>query len=130
MALQFLHSPVVILKSSLEARLIHLRLDGDQHAVRVATNLLTGDLVDDYLVGIDDMMEDDETTHQLLSAIGLTWNDGDECVDYYMPNSYPAPWLECFTLPPPSREDPEWRLGIQEAYRHVDDTSGRLIKPT
>ena len=87
-------------------------------------------MVDDYLVGIDDMMEDDETTHQMLSALGLTWNDGNECIDYYMPNGYPAPWLQCFTLPPPSREDPEWRLGIQEAYRHVDDTSGKLIKPT
>ena len=129
MALQFLHSPVVILKSSLEARLIHLRLDVDQHAVRVATNLLTGDLVDDYLVGIDDMMEDDETTHQMLSALGLTWNDGHECIDYYMPNGNPAPWLECVTLPLPARDDPAWRFGVQEAYRHIDDTSGKLVKP-
>ena len=129
MALHFAFSPVIILKRSLEARLAELRQLGDQHAIIVATNLLTGQLVDDYLVGIDDMMDDDETTHQMLSALGLRWNDGNECVDYYMPNSYPAPWLECFTLPHPSREDPEWRLGTQEAYRHVDNTSGKLIKP-
>ena len=129
MALQFTFSPVVILKRSLEARLAELEQRDDQHAIIVATNMLNGELVDDYLVGIDDMMDGDETTHQMLSALGLRWNDGDECVDYYMPNSYPAPWLECFTLPPPSREDPEWRFGIQEGYRHVDDTSGRIIQP-
>jgi hypothetical protein len=129
MALQFLHSPVVILKSSLEAMLSHLRLDDDQDAIRVATNLLNGDLVDDYLVGIDDMMDDDETTHQMLTALGLIWNDGYKCVDYYMPSRYSVPWLECFTLPPPTRDDPAWRFGVQEAYRHIDDTSGKLIKP-
>ena len=129
MALQFLHSPVVILKSSLEARLIHLRLDGDQHAIGVATNLLNGDLVDDYLVGIDDMMDNDDTTHHMLSVLGLTWHDGTQCVDYFTPDSFPAPWLECFTLPLPTRDDPAWRFGVQEAYRHIDDTSGKLIKP-
>jgi hypothetical protein len=129
MALQFSHSPVVILKRSLETKLIDLRLRGDQHAIRLATNLLNGELVDDYLVGIDDMMDDDETTHQMLAALGLTWNDGNECVDYFMPNLYPAQWLECFTLPLPTRDDPAWRFGVQEAYRHIDDTSGKLIKP-
>lgn len=129
MALQFAHSPVIILRRSLEKRLIDLQQQGDQHAIRVATKLLNGDLVDDYLVGIDDMMDDDKTTHQMLAALGLTWNDGNECVDYFMPNLYPAPWLECFTLPLPARDDPAWRFGVQEAYRHIDDTSGKLIKP-
>jgi len=129
MALQFAHSPVIILRRSLEKRLIDLQQQGDQHAIRVATKLLNGDLVDDYLVGIDDMMDDDETTHQMMAALGLTWNDGNECVDYFMPNLYPAPWLECFTLPLPARDDPAWRFGVQEAYRHIDDTSGKLIKP-
>lgn len=128
MALQFTHSPVVILKRSLEARLHELKLAGDEHAVRVATNLLKGDLVDDYLVGIDDMMDDDDSTHQMLSALGLTWNDGNECVDYYMPTSYPAPWLECFTLPLPARDDPAYKFGVQEAYRHIDDPSSVVIK--
>ena len=128
MALQFLHSPILILKRSLEARLIHLRLDGDQHAIRVATNLLNGELVDDYLVGIDDMMDDDETTHHMLTALGLTWNDGIECVDYYVPNSFPARWLECYTLPLPARDDPAWRFGVQEAYKHIEDESTKVIK--
>lgn len=129
MALQFAHSPVVILKRSLETRLIDLWQEGDQHAIRVATNLLNGELVDDFLVGIDDMMDDDETTHQMLKALGLTWNDGNECLDYYLPHRFPAPWLECFTLPLPARDDPAWRFGVQEAYCHIDDTSGKLIKP-
>jgi hypothetical protein len=128
MALQFTHSPVVILKRSLEKRLIDLQQQGDQHAIRVATNLLNGDLVDDYLVGIDDMMDDDESTHQMLTALGLTWNDGNKCVDYFMPNFYPAPWLECFTLPPPTRDDPAWRFGVQEAYKHIWDQSNKVIK--
>jgi len=129
MGLQFTHSPVIILKRSLERRLRLLIAEDNQPAIRVATNLLNGELVDDYLVGIDDMMDDDEITHQMLTALGLTWNDGKECVDYYLPNLYPAPWLECFTLPPPTRDDPAWRFGVQEAYRHIDDTSGKLIKP-
>jgi hypothetical protein len=36
--------------------------------------LLNGELVDDYLVGINDMMDDNETTHQMLTALGMTWN--------------------------------------------------------
>lgn len=130
MAIQFSHSPVVILKRSLETRLIDLRQKGDQHAIRVATNLLNGELVDDYLVGIDDVMDDDETTHQMLTALGLIWNDGNECVDYYMQNRYPAPWLECFTLPPPTQDDPAWRFGVQEAYKHIGDESTKVIKST
>jgi len=36
--------------------------------------LLNGELVDDYLVGINDMMDDNETTPQMLTALGMTWN--------------------------------------------------------
>jgi hypothetical protein len=129
MALQFTHSPVIILKRSLELRLRVLVAEDNQPAIRVATNLLTDDLVDDYLVGIDDMMDNDDTTHHMLSVLGLTWHDGTQCVDYFTPDSFPAPWLDCFTLPPPTRDDPAWRFGVQEAYRHIDDTSGKLIKP-
>lgn len=127
MALQFGHSPeVVVLKRSLEIRLIDIWLEGDQHAIRVATNLLNCDLVDDYLVGIDDMIDDEETTHQMLTALGLTWSDGNKCVDYYMPNRHPAPWLECFTLPPPTHDDPARRFGVQEAYKHIEDESTKV----
>jgi hypothetical protein len=128
MGLQFTHSPVIILKRSLELRLRLLVVEDNQPAIRVATNLLNGDLVDDYLVGIDDMIDDDETTHQMLTTLGLTWNDGNECVDYYMPSRYSAPWLECFTLPPPTRGDPAWRFGVQEAYKHIGDESTKVIK--
>ena len=106
MALQFVDSPVAILGRSLVTRLIDFLQQCDQHVIRVATNFLNGELIDDYLVGIDDMMDDDETTHQMLTALGLIWNDGNECVDYYMQNRYPAPWLECFTPPPPTLDDP------------------------
>jgi hypothetical protein len=129
MGLQFTHSPVIILKRSLELRLRVLVAEDNQPAIRVATNLLNGDLVDDYLVGIDDMMDNDDTTHHMLSVLGLTWHDGTQCVDYFTPDSFPAPWLECFTLPLATRDDPAWRFGVQEAYRHIDDTSGKLIKP-
>jgi len=128
MGLQFTHSPVIIRKRSLELRLRLLVAEDNQPAIRVANNLLNGELVDDYLVGIDDMMDDDETTHQMLTALGLTWNDGKECVDYYLPNLYPAPWLKCFTLPPPTRDDPAWRYGVQEAYKHIEDKSTKVIK--
>jgi len=129
MALIFTHTPVIILKRSLETRLQALTASDTKHAVRVATNLLNGDLVDDYLVGIDDMMDNDDTTHHMLSVLGLKWHDGTQCLDYFTPDSFPAPWLDCFTLPLPARDDPAWRFGVQEAYRHIDDTSGRLIKP-
>jgi hypothetical protein len=34
------------------------------------------------------------------------------------------------TLPPPTLDDPAWRFGAQEAYKHVGDASTEVIKST
>jgi hypothetical protein len=111
MALVFDFSPIVIRKAALQACLVALEAQGNSAAITFAKNLLNGDLVDDYLVGMDETADPDDFTHDTLQLLGLIWHDGTQCVDYYVPDSYPAPWLKT--------ELSGWR----EAFYHVDDAA-------
>jgi hypothetical protein len=111
MALVFDFSPIVIRKAALQACLVALEAQGNAPAMIFAKNLLTGDLVDDYLVGMDEMADPDDFTHDTLQLLGLVWHDGTQCVDYYVPDSYPATWLKT--------EISGWR----EVFYHADDVA-------
>jgi hypothetical protein len=69
-------------------------------------------LQDDYLAGMDELISEDDSAVVFLERLGLVWNDGEDCVDFYLGGPFEAPWLENKGIP---------------ASDNVDDSSKKLI---
>lgn len=114
------HFPVIIRKQALLDRLASLpETDPKAHVIRT---LLKHSLQDDYLVGMDELISEDDSALVFLESLGLVWNDGEDCIDFYLGGPYEAPWLENKGIPASGQPQTVWN-----AYKHVDDSSKKLI---
>jgi hypothetical protein len=125
MALVFHHFPVIIRKHALLDRLASLSQNDPK--VDVIKSLLKLSLQDDYLVGMDEMSCEDDSSLVFLTGLGLVWHDEEDCVDFYLGGPYEAPWLEYKAIPSNSSRVKGQPQTVWSAYKHVDDLSTPLI---
>lgn len=66
-----------------------------KHILDFANHLLTSNLKDDFLVGIESMSHSFDIEIEMLTEMGMRWNDGEVAVDFYITNqgNYTANWL-------------------------------------
>jgi hypothetical protein len=95
MALAFSHFGIVVKRESMVRNICNSSVD-DTHFSAVANNLLDGDFGDDYLIGIESMNGDLTDEFLMLQRLGLHWNDGKDCIDFFIPSegSATATWLK------------------------------------
>lgn len=88
---------------------------------KTANSLLQSKLIDEYLVGIESTSEDLEFEKVILNSMGLIWNDGIDCIDYYIPSegTFTATWLRYERL--------KYQDCYFSCYQHIDDCSNAII---
>jgi len=125
MPLGFSHFPVVIRKQALLDRLALLPPSALE--IAIINRLLASKFADDYLVGLDDMASEDDTTLTLLTVLGLAWHMDGDCIDYFMWGACNASWLEYECIPEQFTSGNNQPSGFWHTYRHVDDKSTKLV---
>ena len=95
MALAFVHFSIVVKRESV-VRVIRNGSFDDTHLLAVANNLVDGDFGDDYLIGIESMNGNLSDDFLMLQRLGLHWNDGKDCMDFFIPSegAATATWLK------------------------------------
>ena len=93
MPLAFSFPAIVIKKERLIKQLESY--EQQKHIVDFAKHLLTSNLKDDRLLGIESMSNSFDIELNLLSEMGMRWNDGTNAIDFYITNqgNYIANWL-------------------------------------
>jgi hypothetical protein len=120
MALAFSHCSIVVKRESV-ARVIGNKLIDDENLLAVANNLVDGDFGDDYLIGIESMNGNLSDEFQMLQRLGLHWNDGKDCMDFFIPSdgAATATWLKYERVK---------HAGIYySVYAHSEDASKEIV---
>ena len=88
---------------------------------KLAIGLLESKFSDDYIIGMEAMSENLEDDLNLLNSLGLVWNDGLDCVDYFIPSKgiFTASWLKYARLNEGNRH--------YSCFKHVKDCSVDLM---
>ena len=86
--------PAIIIKRDSLLR----QLESNTHKKDIldfANHLLTSNLKDDFLVGIESMSNSFDIEIEMLTEMGMLWNDGEVAADFYITNqgNYTANWL-------------------------------------
>lgn len=120
MAVGFSHFGIVILKTSLLRCLRELDFTKvDQ--VSYVNYLLNSNFSDEFIVAVESMDSDLSDDIEKLKAIGLTWNDGKNSIDFYTINEgqYTASWLKYLR----ARDTKLAKSGHYNIFKYVDDYS-------
>ncbi len=93
MPLAFSFPAIVIKKESLIKQLESNSYQ--KNILDFSNHLLASNLKDDYLVGIESMSNSFDNEIEILTEMGLSWNDGEKSADFYITNkgNYTADWL-------------------------------------
>jgi len=86
--------PAIVIKK--ERLIKQLELNAHRKPILDFTNhLLTSNLKDDFLVGIESMSNSFDIEIEMLAEMGMRWNDGEVAADFYITNqgNYIASWL-------------------------------------
>ncbi len=122
MALAFSFPAIIIKRDSL---LRHLESNTNEKDFLDFTNhLLTSNLKDDYLLGIESMSNSFDIELKLLLEMGMLWNDGTKAIDFYITNkgSYSADWLSYARIIDTSGKSKKYI----SAYKHSSDSDNRI----
>jgi hypothetical protein len=86
----------LIIKRDALSKVIHNSQNLSEEVNNRGMSLLGSEFSDEYLIGIEAMSENLEDEQNLLNSLGLIWNNGIDCVDYFMPSkgAYTASWLK------------------------------------
>lgn len=120
MALAFVHFSIVVKRESV-VRVIRDELIDDTQLLAVANNLVDSDFGDDYLIGIESMNGNLSDDFLMLQRLGLHWNDGKGCMDFFIPSegAATATWLKYERVK---------HAGIYySVYAHSDDHSNEIV---
>jgi hypothetical protein len=93
MAVTYYHFAIIIQRSAL----IKIINSGDASKRTEAAKLIADtSFGDGYLIVVESMNSNLEDEKYLLTEAGLIWNDGHDCIDYYIPTegAFTASWLE------------------------------------
>jgi hypothetical protein len=110
--------PAIIIKR--DSLLRQLELNTHQKDILDFSNhLLSSNLIDDYLLGIESMSNSFDIELKMLLEMGLLWNDGAKTIDFYITNqgSYSSDWLSYARIID-SNEKPKIYIS---AYKHTAD---------
>jgi hypothetical protein len=120
MALAFSHCSIVVKRESV-VRNIRRGISDDTHWLAAANNLVDSNFGDDYLIGIESWNGDLSSEFLTLQMLGLHWNDGRECVDFFIPSegTATATWLKYERIK---------HAGIYySVYAHSKDYSKKIV---
>ena len=86
--------PAIVIKK--EKLIKQLELNAHQKNISdFGNHLLTSNLKDDFLVGIESMSNSFDIEIEMLTEMGMLWNDGEVAADFYITNqgNFTANWL-------------------------------------
>ena len=120
MALAFSHFGIVVKRESIVRNICNGSVD-DAHSLAVANNLVDGNFGDDYLIGIESMNGDLTDEFLMLQRLGLHWNDGKDCIDFFIPSEgvATATWLKYERITNGNAYYP--------VYAHLNDCSNEIF---
>jgi len=114
MPLAFSHYSVVLKRKSIVDKVLNNQ-SIDKHLLKISKNLIESNFSDDYLIGIESLNENLNDELALLKKLGLNWNDGFDCLDFFIPSlgTATATWLNFERL----------RINnvYYSVYSHIDD---------
>ena len=116
MPIAFSFSSLIIKRDSL-LRVVNNSQGLSEEINQIAMNLLHKDFGDEYIIGLEVMGENLEDDQNLLNSLGLVWNDGLDCIDYFIPSkgTFTASWLQYAHL-----KDGK---GHYSCFKHINDSS-------
>lgn len=120
MALAFSFPAIIVNKKSFNKALVGKNFSKDQ--ADFIKHLSSSKMQDDYLIGIESMSHNFLVEINLLKNIGLTWNDGNKVIDFYVSNEgkFFSEWL-CYA-----------RLNLAtniflSSYKHIEDVDSNVV---
>ena len=120
MSLAFSYFSVIIKRKSLVDKFYNNSIE-DKHVLEIAKNLIDSNFSDDYLIGIERLSENLDDEFILLMKLGLKWNDGVNCIDFFIPSkgTTTATWLNFERIKINNR--------YYSVYSHLDERGGNII---
>jgi len=120
MALAFSHFSVIIKRKSLAENFFNIPTE-DRNALGIANNLFSSNFSDAYLVGIESLTENLDDEFYYLEKLGLKWNDGENCLDFFIPSkgTTTATWLNFERI--------RIKNVYYSIYSHIDDLSKEIV---
>jgi len=120
MSLAFSHYSVIIKRKSLVEKVINNHI-ADKHVLGIANYLIGSNLSDEHLVGIESLTENLEDEFSILMKLGLKWNNGVNCIDFFIPSkgTSTATWLNF--------ERVKLNNIYYSVYSHVDERGANII---
>ncbi len=120
MALAFSFPAIIINKKSFNKAIVGKIFSQDQ--TDFIKHLSSSKMQDDYLIGIESMSHNFLLEINLLKDIGLTWNDGNKVIDFYVSNegNFFSEWL-CY-----AKINLTTNIFLS-SYKHIEDIDSNVV---